>query len=133
MFGTFDVFVNDKLINFTCSKSKELLALLIVYNGRTVTKNKIIEHLWPGKKYSKADALYSNARCKLSEKLKLYNIENLVELSNAKLSLIPNNNIICDYWEILKTNNCNFEERNNIFNDNDIFLREYDWAVEYYN
>ena len=50
MFGTFDVFVNDKLINFTYSKSKELLALLIVYNGRTVTKNKIIEHLWPGKK-----------------------------------------------------------------------------------
>lgn len=133
MFGTFDVFVNDKLINFTCSKSKELLALLVVYNGRTVTKNKVIEHLWPGKEYSKADSLYRNTRYKLAETLKLYNIENLVELSNAKLSLIPNDNIICDYWEILKTKNRDIPENDNVFNDNDIFLREYDWSIEYYN
>lgn len=132
MFGTFDVFVNDTLVEFNCDKSKEMLALLIVYRGRTLTKNKIIEHLWPEKEYNKADVLYRYSRWKLIDTLKNYNIIELVNFSKAKINLNCSNHISCDYWELLD-NNISIEENNNRFKDDDIFLREYDWALEYWN
>lgn len=132
MFGTFDVFINDTLVEFNCDKSKEMLALVIVYRGRTLTKNKIIEHLWPEKEYNKADVLYRYSRWKLIDTLKNYNILNLVHFSKAKMNLNCSNHIICDYWELLD-NHLSIEENNNRFKDDDIFLREYDWALEYWN
>lgn len=131
MFGTFDLFINDTLVEFSCDKSKEMLALLTVYKGRTLTKNKIIEHLWPEKEYSKADVLYRYSRWKLIETLKTYGIYELVNFSKAKmnLNLIPN--ISCDYWE-MQNDNFSFENDNR-YKDDDIFLREYDWALEYWN
>lgn len=132
MFGTFDVFVNDTLVEFSCDKSKEMLALLIVYRGRTLTKNKIIEHLWPDKEYNKADVLYRYSRWKLIDTLKSYNLLDLVNFSKAKINLNCSNDIICDYWELLDKNLA-IEENDNRFKDDDIFLREYDWALEYWN
>lgn len=132
MFGTFDVFVNDTLVEFSCDKSKEMLALLIVYRGRTLTKNKIIEHLWPEKEYNKADVLYRYSRWKLIDTLKNYNLLNLVNFSKAKMNLNCSNDIICDYWELLDKHLA-IEENDNRYKDDDIFLREYDWALEYWN
>lgn len=132
MFGTFDVFVNGTLVEFTCDKSKEMLALLIVYRGRTLTKNKIIEHLWPEKEYNKADVLYRYSRWKLIDTLKNYNIIHLVNFSKAKINLNCSNQIHCDYWELLD-HPVVIEENDNRFKDDDIFLREYDWALEYWN
>ncbi|MCM1131648.1 MAG: response regulator [Anaeroplasma bactoclasticum] len=132
MFGTFDVFVNDVLVEFNCDKSKEMLALLIVYRGRTLTKNKIIEHLWPEKEYNKADVLYRYSRWKLIDTLKSYNIFHLVNFSKAKINLNCLTEIICDYWEVLD-HHISIEENDNKYKDDDIFLREYDWALEYLN
>lgn len=132
MFGTFDLFVNGVLIDFSCDKAKEMLALLIVYRGRTLTKNKIIEHLWPEKEYNKADVLYRHARWKLMNTLKLYNVDGMVEFSNAKMNLKCQEDIECDYYKHLDGKDI-FEETDNKYNDDDIFLREYDWALEYMN
>ncbi len=131
MFGTFDLFVNDTLMEFNSTKAKEMLALLIVYRGRTLTKNKIIEHLWPEKEYSKADVLYRYARWKLIETLRTYAILDFVHFSNAKLNLNTSMNIQCDYWDFLDCK-LSLEENENRYRD-DIFLREYDWALEYLN
>lgn len=132
MFGTFDIFLNDTLIKFNCDKSKEMLALLVVYRGRTLTKNKIIEHLWPEKEYNKADVLYRYSRWKLIDTLKNYNIFHLVNFSKAKMNLNCTSEIICDYWKLLDKH-ISIEENDNRFKDDDIFLREYDWALEYWN
>ncbi|MDE5715572.1 MAG: response regulator [Anaeroplasmataceae bacterium] len=132
MFGTFDIFVNDTLVEFNCDKSKEMLALLIVYKGRTLTKNKIIEHLWPDKSYNKADALYRHSRWRLIDTLKSYDILDLVNFSKAKLNLNYSNSISCDYWDLMGKDT-SLEENNNRYKDDDIFLREYDWALEYWN
>ncbi len=132
MFGTFDLFVNDTLVEFSCDKSKEMLALLTVYRGRTLTKNKIIEHLWPDKEYNKADVLYRYSRWKLIDTLKNYHIMDLVNFSKAKINLNCSNHILCDYWDLLDQH-IFIEENDNRFKDDDIFLREYDWALEYWN
>ncbi len=131
MFGTFDVFVNDTLVEFNSAKAKEMLALLIVYRGRTLTKNKIMEHLWPEKEYNKADVLYRYARWKLIETLRTYSILHMVNFSKAKINLNYSTNIHCDYWDFLDEKQ-SLEENENKYRD-DTFLREYDWALEYYN
>lgn len=131
MFGTFDIFINDKLVEFSCAKSKELLALLIVYRGKTLTKDSIINHLYPDKNYTKADSLYRHARCKLIATLDYYGLSHLVNFKCAQISFIPNSSINCDYYNHIDNIKL-FNENDNEYNIN-IFLKDYDWSIEYLN
>jgi two-component SAPR family response regulator len=50
-FGYFDVFVEDKPVYFSSSKSKELLALLVDRRGGSVSTENAITMLWPEREY----------------------------------------------------------------------------------
>ena len=47
MFGSFDCFVNGNIVTFTSKKSKELFALLLAYNGKSLSMTDAISQLWP--------------------------------------------------------------------------------------
>ncbi|MDE5714666.1 MAG: response regulator, partial [Anaeroplasmataceae bacterium] len=78
-FGSFDVFVKRNVVRFSSFKSKELLALLITYNGKSLTMSDAICHLWPDKSLDLAKSLYRDAVWRLRKTLKDYNIEEIVE------------------------------------------------------
>ncbi len=134
MYGIFDCFVNGKRINFYCAKSKELLALLVVYRGRSVSKDTILEHLWYGDTHKKVDALYRDARWKLRDILNQYNIGYILSTGKGDLALILNENMKCDYWDRLDNHTHNtaiLEDHIREEHKNDTFLVEYDWGIEY--
>ncbi|MCM1131349.1 MAG: response regulator [Roseburia sp.] len=120
-FGPFEVFLQHNVVRFSSFKSKELLALLIIYNGKSLTMSDAICHLWPDKPLDLAKRLYRDAVWRLRKTLKDYHIEEMVEFKRALL-LLNKRNIVCDYWEHL-------EKRNQAYFGQ--FLPSYDWSIEY--
>ena len=120
-FGSFDVFINQKIIKFISAKAKELFALLITYNGRSLNMSDAICHLWPDKAVELAKRLYRDAIWKLRKTLKEYQILFVVEFKRAQLFL-HKQNIECDYWEYLLKPSLAY---------NGIFLPSYDWSIEF--
>ncbi|MDE6661120.1 MAG: response regulator [Anaeroplasmataceae bacterium] len=120
-FGSFDVFVRRNVVRFSSFKSKELLALLITYNGKSLTMSDAICHLWPDKPLDLAKSLYRDAVWRLRKTLKDYHIEEIVEFRRALL-ILNKKDIECDYWEYLKKKNSSYFGQ---------FLTSYDWSIEY--
>lgn len=122
MFNSFECFINNSVVEFSSCKSKELFALLLTYNGKSLSMNDAISQLWPDKDIDKAKILYRDAVWRLRKTLSEYNINN-VSFERAKL-LLDKNNISCDYWDYLNGNDIKIKG---------IFLKSYDWALEYLN
>ena len=68
-FGYFDVLLDGKSIKWNRSKSRELLAYLLHFEGRKRTKYVICEDLWPDYEYKKALAHLQTAMCSLRKSL----------------------------------------------------------------
>lgn len=119
-FGSFDCLINDEVVRFSSSKSKELFALLAVYNGNTLTMDDAISQIWPDTNLDNAKKLYRDAVWRLRKALNDINF-NCVEFQRAALKLIKNN-IECDYWTYLKTKEGPY---------NGEFLKSYDWSIDY--
>lgn len=120
MFDTFDCFINSNIVEFSSKKSKELFALLLVYNGKTLEMNDAIANLWGDRRLEKSKSLYRDAVWRLRKTLKKYNF-NCVIFHRARLILIKDN-IQCDYWDYL------IKDTNSYNNE---FLKNYDWSIEY--
>jgi two-component system LytT family response regulator len=120
-FGAFDLFVNDTPIRFTSSKSKELLALLVAYDGSSLTMDDAICHLWPEKDIDLAKRLYRDAVWRLRSVLKDCGILFLVDFKRALLFL-HKEGAECDYWSYLHENSGNYDGE---------FLIGYDWSLDY--
>jgi two-component system LytT family response regulator len=120
-FGSFDLFVNGKPLHFSSSKSKELLALLVAYEGSSLTMDDAIGHLWPEKNIDLAKRLYRDAVWRLRSALKDAGLSFLVDFKRAILS-IKTNDIDCDYWSYLHDRTGGYEGA---------FLTGYDWSLPY--
>lgn len=120
MFDGFDCFVDGKLVMFSSSKSKELLALLIAYNGASITMTDAINHLWPNSTVEKAKILYRNAVFRLRKTLSDIGVT-CVGFGRALLTL-DKTHIRCDYWDYLLTGEGNYRGE---------FCKSYDWSIEY--
>ncbi len=121
MFGTFDCFINNNLVRFSSKKSKELFALLLTYNGKSLSMTDAISQLWPDMETDKSKPLYRDAVWRLRKTLKEINF-NCVEFERAKLTL-NKLNISCDYWEYLETGQLPAKP---------VFLKSYNWSQEYF-
>ncbi len=121
MFNNFDCFLNGKLINFSSSKSKELFALLLTYNGKSLEMNDAISQLWPDKDLSKSKILYRDAVWRLRHTMSENNLD-CITFKRAEL-VLNKENIECDYWDYL--NNKNIKDIKGIF------CKSYNWASEY--
>ena len=120
MFGSFDCFINGKLVRFSSKKSKELFALLLAYNGKSLTMTDAISQLWPDTPLEKSKKLYRDAVWKLRKVLKEIRFA-CVRFSRALL-VLNSENISCDYWDFLKSGRGEY---------NGEFLKSYDWSVNY--
>ena len=121
-FGSFDCFIDGKLVKFSTTKSKELFALLIMMNGKGLTMEHAITYLWPDKNIDKAKILYRDAVWRLRLTLKTINF-NCVEFGRALL-VLDKTNIECDYYELL--------DGKDVFYNGEL-LTSYDWSIEYEN
>jgi len=97
-FGPFDMYVNGKLVIFNSSKAKELLGLLIAYNGSTLTMNDAISHLWPNKNLNLAKQLYRDAVWRLRKTLSEVYASGIVVFQRAQMAIKKDPRIICDYF-----------------------------------
>lgn len=120
MFDSFDCFVDGNLVLFSSSKSKELFALLITYNGKSLTMSDAITCLWANSDIEKAKILYRNAVFRLRKTLTDIGV-NCVGFKRALLTL-DKTHIQCDYWDYLKTGIGSYHGE---------FCKSYDWSIDY--
>lgn len=121
MFPTFEMYVNEKAIDFQRKKCKELLALLIDHRGSTVTMGEAIACLWPDKEEGLAKRLYRDAVVRLRLLLNECGLAYLVKFGRATQRLVLDH-VTCDMWDFLDGKS------------NDLYLGEYlvnyDWSME---
>lgn len=119
-FGAFDCFLDGRRVRFSSSKSKELFALCIAYNGKALTMTEAISQLWSDTAIDKSKILYRDAVWRLRKTLSELHFE-CVDFKRACLVLDPSN-IVCDYWDYLAGRNADY---------NGEFMKSFDWSVQY--
>lgn len=123
-FGRFDVFVDDQLVKFANSKSKELLALCTDHMGGEVSMEEAVDKLWPEKDYdSRVKALYRKAVIDVHKTLEEHNAGNIFCNFRGGCYL-DENQVECDYFEYLKDG----ERSGYLYEDEYMF--DYSWAEE---
>lgn len=119
MFNTFECFINNRMVMFSSSKSKELFALLLSQNGKSLQMEHAITLLWPDKELDKAKILYRDAVWRLRATLKEIDF-NCVEFRRANL-LLNKENIDCDYYRYLDGDLSAYSS---------FFCSTYDWSLD---
>ena len=120
MFGSFECFMNGRVVSFSSSKSKELFALLLALRGKSLSMNDAITALWPDKDLDKSKRLYRDAVWRLRETLNEISFP-CVTFGRAVLTL-DKKNIECDYYD--------FMEGKNVFYNGE-FLTSFEWSLPY--
>jgi hypothetical protein len=123
-FGHFDLFVDKTPVNFSSSKEKELMALLIDRNGGTLTANEAISYLWEDEAITeRVSSRYRKLAMNLKNTLTRYGIEHILINSHGTRS-IDTSAIKCDYYELISGNQ---KYRENFHNS---YMTDYSWAEE---
>ncbi len=100
-FGNFDVFIDTKLMVFTKSKAKELLAYLVDRNGASVSSAEIGAVLWEDKTGSEAvKDRVQHVKKDLRDTLSSYGAENIL-VSGWNSLAIDKTKVLCDYYDFL--------------------------------
>ncbi len=119
-FGTFDCFIGKNIVRFSSSKSKELFALLIAYNGKALTMNDALSQIWPDTDLSKSKILYRDAVWRLRKTLENLHFD-CIEFKRACL-VLSTTNIDCDYWDYLAGKKGDYKGE---------FMKNYEWSINY--
>lgn len=101
-FGNFDVFIDGKLLLFTKSKAKELLAYLVDRNGASVSSSEIGAVLWEDE--TDADVLkdrIQHVKKDLRDILTQYKVADIL-LSGWNSLAVDKTKVSCDYYRFLK-------------------------------
>lgn len=117
-FDAFDLFVDGVAVNFSSSKSKELLALLTDAQGSYVTMDTAIGNLWADKNVELGKRLYRDAVCRLRMTLKAISAEGLVKFERGR-AVINTKMATCDLWDFVKNGGV-FSGR---------YMPQYDWSI----
>lgn len=121
-FGGFEVFVDGKLLTFSRSKSKELLAYLIHKNGLSVTAASIASVLWEDKAYNRSvQTQTQTVISQLMRTLKDAGIRDVI-LKGWNSLAIDVTKISCDYYDFLRGD----VSAINAYHGE--YLTEYSWA-----
>lgn len=121
-FGTFDVFVNGKSLDFERKKSKELLAYLIDRRGCSVTSGELRTILWEDSGNEKAKGTYLQVLKKdLLQTLKKAGVSDVLNFSWNKYA-IDKTKICCDYYDYLD------DKPEGVRAYNGEYMSQYSWA-----
>ncbi|MBR2927932.1 MAG: hypothetical protein IKC24_02115 [Oscillospiraceae bacterium] len=123
-FGHFDVFVDGEPVNFHYEKSKEMLAVLVDRNGGYVSNPYLISCLWESEPYSeKIQGRCRQAAHRLTETLKRYGIEDIIEKTDGKRRLVPEL-VDCDYYNYIMGRRIPGQQFNGSY------MADYSWGEE---
>lgn len=97
-FGKFKVYAqNQEPIKWRTEKSKELVALLIYNNGREVTRDEIIELLWPETDVDRAIRYLHNSIYYIRKSMESYSIDRSSIKISGSYSMIIADNVSYDF------------------------------------
>ena len=123
-FGHFDVFVDGEPVVFHYEKSKEMLAVLVDRNGGYVSNPYLISCLWESEPYSeKIQGRCRQAAHRLTETLKRYGIEDIIEKTDGKRRLVPEL-ADCDYYNYIMGRRIPGQQFNGSY------MADYSWGEE---
>ncbi|WP_113672844.1 response regulator [Vallitalea guaymasensis] len=100
-FRNFELFINNKIIKWRTSKSKELTAFLIYNKGEFVHRDKVIETLWPDKEYTQSIKLLHTSIYYIRKILKEAGTGDILIYSNEMYKL-STEELCCDICEFYK-------------------------------
>ena len=121
-FGGFDVFVDGQIVAFKQKKCKELLALLVDRRGNSITRAEAYGVLYEDSYYDrpaqkKLDSIIRSMR----ETLREYGIEEIFEMKNAFMRIIPKT-VSCDMYRF-------YDGDVKAFNSyRGVYMNSYSWA-----
>ena len=103
MFGSFDVYVDGKIMSFKSAKAKELLALLIQKRGGVVTPEEAMNCLYDGRRYDRGkSSSYRMNVLRLRESLEEVGINDLLfSPEHGYGKYIDASKIDCDLYDFL--------------------------------
>lgn len=121
-FGKFQVFVDDKPVKFSRSKSEELFAFLIDRRGAGVTNTEIAAILFEDKEYNRSiKNQVQTIISQLMKTLREYGAEEIIVRQWNSLA-VDTNKVKCDYFDFLK------QETNDMMNFAGEYMSNYSWA-----
>jgi two-component SAPR family response regulator len=123
-FGRFDVFLNDRPLDFSSEKAKELLALLVDRKGGIVSTEEMITYLWEDRPDDdKSRNLCRKVVQRLHNQLEKWGIDDIIIRQNRGRSLDVSK-VECDYYQYLNGN----KEGKNEFSG--VYMANYSWGEE---
>lgn len=117
-FGSFDVFVNGRIIEFSSAKAKELLALLVNNKGGSVSTEEAMAIIWENGGDS---ALCRTAAMRLRNTLASYGIEDILSEKGSE-HYVNIDKFDCDYYMFLN----GIKAAQWAFTDE--YMTQYSWA-----
>lgn len=89
-FGHFDVFIDGKILTFSRSRSKEVLAYLVDHQGSSVRRAEIFGALWNGESYGHSQQKYLDVIIRsLRDTLKRAGVSQILEMKGGSLRVVP--------------------------------------------
>ncbi|MBQ5991781.1 MAG: response regulator [Clostridia bacterium] len=121
-FGNFELFADGRPIAFKYTRTKEILALLILNRGAQTTNGEIIATLWEddGDPEKKASYL-SNLRQDLQNTLTRLRITDVIAKQRGSMAIVPDR-IECDLYDWLE------KKKNSRYSYLGDFMNQYSWA-----
>jgi len=121
-FGNFEVFANDVPLTFARTKSKELLAYLVMRNGARCSNNEIVAVLWENKPDSTAlQNQYRHLVLDLKKSLQSVGAGDILIKQRGAMAILPDK-IACDLYDYYKGD---IHAVNNYRGE---FMAQYSWA-----
>jgi len=121
-FGNFEVFVDEKPLSFSRSKTKELFAYLVMRRGARCNNNEIIATIWEDKQDSPAlQNQYRHLVFDLKKALNSVKAEDVLVRQRGFLAVVPDN-FSCDMYDFCDANT---DSVNSYMGE---FMAQYAWA-----
>ncbi len=123
-FGSFDLWVNGKPVQFQVAKAKELFAILIDERGSIVNNIEIFNLLWPDKIYNKNTSTYVRRVTQaLKKQLQTLGIAHIATFSR-NAAYINEDTFVCDYYSITSG------DKRFLASYKGYYMTQYPWADE---
>lgn len=101
-FGGFEVFIGDQMIKWNRSKTRELFAYLLQRQGKSVSKFKLCDVLWPEQSQEQALAYLQTSIWTIRKKFKEYGYDRIrIEYTDHRY-FVSLDGVICDTAEFEK-------------------------------
>jgi len=121
-FGNFEIYVDDKPLSFSRTKTKELLAYLVMRRGAVCTNSEIIAVIWENKTDSSSlQNQYRHLIHDLTKTLRSVDAEDILMKKRGMIAVLPEM-ISCDLYDFLAADSAAV---NNYMGE---FMAQYSWA-----